>query len=41
MESGFGRLTAPMRERLGLELASTKGSVDVVVIDRVEPPIED
>jgi uncharacterized protein (TIGR03435 family) len=30
-----------VQEQLGLKLESTKGSVDVVVIDHVEQPSED
>ena len=33
-------LTA-LREPLGLELESTRGQVDVLVIDHVAPPTED
>jgi uncharacterized protein (TIGR03435 family) len=39
-DSGPSLFTA-VQEQLGLKLESTKGSVDVHVIDRVEQPSED
>jgi len=38
--NGAGMLTA-LREQLGLRLESTRGPVEVFVIDRVERPVPD
>jgi uncharacterized protein (TIGR03435 family) len=40
-DAPFGSIFAVLPDQLGLKLESTKGTVEVLVIDRINPPTSD